>query len=117
MQTYLRAIVAVAVLTTMPLSARAEPTARDFLQKIDKGGDSARVYRMAMHAYGAGIEWAHSAMTMEGAKPMYCMPENLAISADQTISMVRQAIKATPEVADAPAGLAVWAAYLYTFPC
>ncbi|WP_293646083.1 Rap1a/Tai family immunity protein [Sphingopyxis sp. RIFCSPHIGHO2_12_FULL_65_19] len=112
-----RATMLAAALLVLPSSAHAEATGREFLQNIDKGGESAEVYKLALFAYSTGIGWAHSAMTNDGAAPAYCVPDTLSITADQVLSMVREAVKAQPELKELPAGLVVWAAYLYTFPC
>jgi hypothetical protein len=94
--------------------ARAEGTARQFLDYIDRGES---IFLQILNAYANGMNWSNTYLADSGQRKMYCLPQRLAITAEQNAEILRQHLQRMPEIGNFPAGLALLAAYRDTFPC
>ena len=96
------------------LPARAEADARTFLQRIDAGE---QIFLYVLDGYANGFGWANSELKERGQAPLFCPPEDLAITAEQTADILRRFVRERPQAGNAPAGLALLMALQNVFPC
>jgi hypothetical protein len=110
----LAASLAASCLILLPAPARAEPDARTFLEKIDKGE---KIYLTVLNGYGVGLGWANTYVAEQGQPKIFCPPDKLAITAEQNVEILRRFVAVDPSIATAPAGMAMLFAYRSEFPC
>lgn len=110
------AIVAVITgLVAAPSPARAENSAKWFLDQIDGGNTVALV---VLDGYANGMSWANTDLKLRGLPPLFCEPDRLAITAQQNADILRRYVDgAGAALAEDPAGLVLLYALKDTFPC
>lgn len=96
--------------------AFAEPSGAEFLRDIDAGGANGKSASLALYAMSIGVLWANTEIEGTGAAPLYCQPRRLALTQDQTISLIRKYVE-DHTAGHYPAGLVVMKALKYSFPC
>ena len=74
-------------------------------------------FMRVLSSYGVGMTWANDDVKVSGGKALFCIPNKLAITEEQTADILRRAIKENAYIGDLPAGLALLTAYKNTFPC
>lgn len=71
---------------------------------------------------GKGIFWANIVMKLQGRKPLFCLPKELALNQDNYISLLDQELKSPTDPqrhysSDTPIELVLVQALEHTFPC
>ncbi|WP_265529103.1 Rap1a/Tai family immunity protein [Sphingomicrobium marinum] len=95
----------------------AGTSAREFLDQHDAGGEEAGFNLLYLHGVSQGLSWANVAMEMDGKQPIYCPPENLTITVDQNVQILRDHTDNNPEIEDFPVALVFLLAVENVFPC
>jgi hypothetical protein len=109
------AMAVVALASMMSASAaRAEDSAQTFINAIDRGD---QVMLVAIHSFGIGFLWSNAYLEQSGRQKLFCAPRRLALTAEQSVSILKRYIEANPTRATTPAGLALLLAYQDAFPC
>lgn len=81
------------------------------------------IKKMVAEYYVFGIEegfgWANSSLVKRGATPLYCPPPKLAITADQTMTILEKFLTedADAYISGLPPGIVLLLALERTFPC
>lgn len=96
--------------------AFALPTAKDVLTKLASSSDE-DLWKIYINGIVDGLQWPNTAVNNRGDQRLFCQPEKLSLSVEQTIVMLKQYVAENPRNADAPIGLALLYAMRYTFPC
>lgn len=99
--------------------AFALPTAKDILDDLASSSDEdvSNIIKVHINGIVDGLQWANTAVNNRGDQRLWCQPEKLSLSVEQTIVMLKQYVAENPRNADAPIGLALLYAMRYTFPC
>ena len=99
--------------------AHAEASAETFIRMLDdKSDQTAAVFaRSQLHGYAIGLGWANQVVGDEIQRPLYCVPEALAITSEQNVDIFRRFVEQNPGIESSPAGLVLLYAYARTFPC
>jgi hypothetical protein len=64
-----------------------------------------------------GINWANSVLLYRDRPPLYCPPDNFALTGSQVIDMVREQATLNPKFWTVPYGFAILLALQSKFPC
>jgi hypothetical protein len=98
--------------------AHAEMTVRQYLQE-PQTGTKHEVNVLWLSGIELGMSWASTWYETHGYPRLYCPPEHLALTDDQTISILDDYLKSGAEglSPDATIGLALLFALKHTFPC
>jgi len=108
------AVILSLVCVSVPAPALAEADAKVFLREIDKGDE---LMLRLLDGYANGFLWANVFLAQDKAKPFFCAPGKLSITAQQNADILRKYIAGHPGDGDLPAGFALMLAYKATFPC
>lgn len=95
-------------------SAHAEASAEEFLRMIDSGNST---FKLVLNSYVNGMDWANTSLQLKTGKRLYCKPDRLPETEDQNVAILRQLVEKLPSAAKQPAGLAMFFALKYAFPC
>ena len=96
---------------------RAEPSARDLIEIIDKEDDVSALGEAILLGLESAYSWSNATLGNRGGKLLYCQPENLAITRSQLKDIFERFVEEHNELADEPAGLVLLLALEETFPC
>ena len=99
----------------LPNTSLAQPSVGDILEWLDDQGSdiAAKTYIAAIEH---GLSWANAHNADNGLPMLYCLPPNLGLTGDQTVSIfVRYA--EDNSVAEYPVGLVLMEALKEVFPC
>jgi len=91
--------------------ASAEGTANEVLSAPSR---ELKIYFTAM---GVAFSWSNGYIRAKGGTPMYCQPEELALSGQQYIEILRNHIQDNSQAGDLPVGFALLQALSSIFPC
>jgi len=108
------------VLTTNSALAADYVTVAEAMRRYDQATTDAdkRLYIVLFGSTLDGLEWANAYLTRRRKQePLYCTPNNLALTADQIIQIVRGAMDRFPKIATQPIGAGVLFSFQKTFPC
>ena len=72
---------------------------------------------MAILNVASGMAWANATLAGDGRKPIYCRPEELVLTPEQLVTMMRRLIKSIPLLRDYPFGYVTMKALQKNFPC
>jgi hypothetical protein len=111
----LLAAAAALMLTTQPV--HAEATAREFADMLRQGGQDADTARVFIHAVGNGLGWANTAMAKRGDQRLFCVPNKLGLTVDQSVDIFSRFLKENPKAGEYPGGMVMLIALETTFPC
>ena len=64
-----------------------------------------------------GLSWANAYLQHKGEAPLYCQPERLALTAEQSIDILRRYVNDHPAAGNEPFGLGLFDALQETFTC
>jgi len=65
-----------------------------------------------------GMSWANSALRMQRKEdPLYCVPDNLVLTGEQIVDILRRYLNEEPSAGERPYGLVMLVALQRTFPC
>lgn len=78
---------------------------------------SAPVVRSFVSGIQEGMTLMHAVNSRTSGKMMYCLPDNLAITADQTLSILERFLDQNPQFANDPVSVALLGALAGSFPC
>ncbi|WP_131858640.1 hypothetical protein [Bosea sp. BK604] len=95
-------------------SARAEMAAKLWLERYDAAGDGKPVYEIQIRSIENGISWVQASLKTEKT---ICPPGNLVLQDKQIVSILREASRRNPDIADAPLGAALFYSLRGVFPC
>jgi hypothetical protein len=109
-------LTAAMTLLTLSSAAHAEMSANEMLAKIDAGGDQATLVTLWLSGNANGISWVNVELK-DGKAAVYCPPGKLAITPEQDVDILRRFVRDHPKYGGAPAGLAMFEALKFTFPC
>jgi hypothetical protein len=109
------------ILTTAFLAAMAQPAmcgaVTDFLKLHDEPlGES----RAETEILGMQAGFAEANRYLSGTRkepPMFCQPENLSLTADQLVDMLRRDVDTQPELDEDDLASALLVVMQHTFPC
>ena len=120
MSKFMRALIlACAVVLVLPGDAAAEFSASEFLRKYDAStGDLKAIYLQYLNGNANGISWANTAVARNYPQAkIYCPPKKLALSATQTVGILRQFVAKSAKFRKAPVGAAMMFALKNRWPC
>jgi hypothetical protein len=106
--------------TTNSAMAADYVTVAEAMRRYDQAATDAdkKLYIVLFGSTLDGLEWANAYLTRRRKQePLYCMPKNLVLTADQIIQIVRQTMDRFPEIATQPIGAGVLFSFQKTFPC
>ena len=91
----------------------------DFYQSQINSKKQTEVLLMKNYVRGVldGTAWANADLVMSNKKPLYCQPENFALSTSNAIQIIDQKIKSTSPKKDLPIGMLLLLGLEETFPC
>lgn len=118
----MRNLAAILIAVTLPFASPAfaqdgRLSARDTLKKIDAGNAESLVYSVQLNSLADGFGWANGQLQASGQPQLFCQPENLATTADQVASILRDYLKQNATMGDYPVGAVLLNALRFTFPC
>ena len=95
-----------------------EMSAADLLSKYDGANAEGRECVQLVVGYTEnGLSWANAYLQHKGEAPLYCQPERLALTAEQSIDILRRYVNDHPAARDKPFGLGLFDALQETFTC
>jgi hypothetical protein len=98
--------------------AYAELTSDDILVVLEHGNKEQKVFANGfIQGTVNALDWANSYLGKQGERLIYCLPENLALTPDQEIRILKEGIKKRPGIGKHPAGFALLEALQVVFPC
>ena len=94
-------------------------TAGEWMTKYKKpaSAQEAAILLIYIRGISEGIEWMDAEMQAEYKVRLYCIPDNLALTLDQKINMLKVLLDVKPFMEKVQLGLAIKDAYVYAFPC
>jgi len=109
------------ILSAIFLLGMAQPATSgavtDFLKRHDEPLGQSRAETEIM-GLQAGFTEANAYLTgTRKETPMFCQPENLSLTADQLIDMLRRSVNEQPELDQSDLASALLAVLQRTFPC
>lgn len=107
-----RPTIAITLALAMGAPASAEWTVGQVLDA--KGSAEALVYVQGLID---GLGWAEVAMTASGGKRLYCVPENLPLTAEQAFVMLERSASLERSFSSMHAGHGMLKAMQTSFPC
>lgn len=120
----LRAIIAstaVCLLGSLLLSptiAMAEYSVQEALEAYDSANPNDRkAWEAILGNTQNGINWANSVLFYRKQEPLYCPPDNFALTGSQVIEMLRELTTSKQKIATVPYGFAVLLALQSRYPC
>lgn len=112
-----RAIIAAVLALCFHAPATAEMSGKEMIQKIDEKSERSQTLLYVLDGYSNGAGWANQFIKARGDAPLYCPPKKLALTPEQTASILREYLKKDKAAGESPAGLAMLLALMATFPC
>lgn len=103
---------ALAVLATS--SAVAEPTAKSFLDRIERGDTASRFFLMGA---GNGLQWSNVALDYQHKPLLFCLPPKVALAAEQELDILKRYVHERPNTGDMSVGMVLMDAMIDAFPC
>jgi len=99
---------------TTTLSAAMDLKAYKELQKSSK--DMVKIY---IYGVGEGYSWSNTILQDRGGKALFCVPKNMALNAENYISITNNRIASLggSAVAEMPIELILYSGLIETFPC
>ncbi len=120
MSKFMRALfLACTVVLVLPGDAAAEFNAGEFLKKYDAAtGSMKAIYLQYLNGNANGISWANTAVGRNHPQAkIYCPPKKLALSAKQTVGILRRFVAKSAKFRKAPVGAAMMFALKNKWPC
>jgi hypothetical protein len=112
---------AVAICCVFSQPSRAQQdlvNAAEFFDKYNSADANRRlIYAHELGLIFLGITVANSLLTVKKQPPLYCVPDYLAVTDDQLVTILANDIKSVPKNANASLGLALLFALVRVFPC
>jgi Rap1a immunity proteins len=112
------ALIAVAFAGPARAEGTAQVTAQELLNKYDHGTevtkDAAKIFIAGM---GLGFGAANADLFVRKTALLFCLRDKLPPTPDQGVSILREYVKANPDLATYPAVLVLLDAFKTTFPC
>lgn len=107
------------MVATMPSAANAEPSAKDLIELIERGGLYETTGKFVLQTYYDSYMWANVYVEMQTNKQghIYCPPPNMVMQTEQVQSILIRYLKDHPNEAEKPAGLVVMMSLQDTFNC
>jgi hypothetical protein len=105
-----------------PFSAQAQgddaSSTAHFL-KLYNGGDAAERTLLLLSIIGADSAFvtANAELKTSGREPLYCQPEHLSLTPEQTVDRVEKGVAENKELATVPVTVAMLETFKRTFPC
>jgi hypothetical protein len=98
--------------------ALAECNVNDALEAYDSANPNDRkTWELIFGNTQNGINWANSVLLYRKQQPIYCPPNNFALTAPQVIEMLRELAISKPKLAKVPYGFAILLALQSRYPC
>jgi hypothetical protein len=82
-----------------------------------KGTPAEKIHKVYISGAGAAFDWANVKMQVAGQKPLYCPPQELALNAENYISILDREISKYPASKQTPIELILIDGLIGTFPC
>ena len=99
--------------------ANAAVSAQELLHDYDNAADD--VGRLAVSTFvagiGEGLSWGNTELTRQKATLIFCTSDNLGLSPDRLIRILRVYVTGHPKQTTLPVGLAFVLALRENFPC
>jgi hypothetical protein len=113
-------IVAVGIIMAAPVAMAEGMTMRQFLRDVES--DTSGVLRDMFIFTGNGIDVVNGMMATTKRQPFYCKPENLKLTFEQSLGIVKDFVYSVPKIRDADVSVVEWRVfYVYAmvkaFPC
>jgi hypothetical protein len=101
-----------------PTIAMAEYNVNEALQAYDSANPNDRkTWELIFGNTQNGINWANSVLFYRKQQPLYCPPDNFALTGSQVIEMLRELATSKPRLATVPYGFAILLALQSRYPC
>ena len=94
-------------------------TAGEWMTKYKKpaSAQEAAILLIYIRGISEGIEWMDAEMAAEYKVRLFCIPDNLALTLDQKINILKVLLDVKPFMDKVQLGLAIKDAYVHAFPC
>ena len=94
-------------------------TAGEWMTKYKKpaSAQEAAILLICIRGISEGIEWMDAEMAAEYKVSLFCIPDNLALTLDQKINILKVLLDVKPFMDKTRLGLAIKYAYAHAFPC
>jgi hypothetical protein len=92
--------------------AYAEPTAADVLAALGGSHPDQLVKVIA-----EGFSWANASLSSDGKPPLFCTPQNLVLTPEQEIDILKRYVQDKPKFGGVEVGFALMEALKHAFPC
>jgi len=94
-------------------------TAGEWMTKYKKpaSAQEAAILLIYIRGISEGIEWMDAEMAAEYKVRLFCIPDNLALTLDQKINILKVLLDVKPFMDKTRLGLAIKYAYAHAFPC
>ncbi|MGH6878211.1 MAG: hypothetical protein ACREHV_12690 [Rhizomicrobium sp.] len=100
-----------------PNMAHAAETVTSFLQAVDEPLDHSVAVTRLSGIY-SGLSQANSYLADDRREaPIYCVPEQLALTEDQMVSLLRKSVQEDAQMGQMPVSAALLVVMKKTFPC
>jgi hypothetical protein len=93
---------------------RAEVDAAGFLYALNEHRSSARTYILGI---STGVTAANNAARSATGRPLFCLPQDMSITPEQQIDILKHYLLATPDDASLPVSQAVINSLVHGYPC
>src|SRR5215468_4082828 len=101
-----------------PTIAMAEYNVSAALQAYDSADSTNRkTWELIFGNTANGINWANTVLFFRKQEPLYCPPDDFALSGPQVIEMLRELATSKPKLATVPYGFAILLALQGKYPC
>jgi hypothetical protein len=101
-----------------PTIAMAEYNVNDALEAYDSANPNDRkTWELVFGNTQNGINWANSVLFYRKQQPLYCPPDNFALTGPQVVEMLRELATSKPKLATVPYGFAILLALQSRYPC
>jgi hypothetical protein len=96
----------------------AEYNVNEALQAYDSANPNDRkTWELIFGNTQNGINWANSVLFYRKQQPLYCPPDNFALTGSQVVEMLRELETSKPKLATVPYGFAILLALQSRYPC
>jgi len=101
-----------------PTIAMAEYNVSEALEAYDSANPNDRkTWELIFGNTQNGINWANSVLFYRKQEPLYCPPDDFALTGTQVIEMLRELATSKPKLATVPYGLAILLTLQSRYPC
>ena len=101
-----------------PTIAMAEYDVSAALQAYDSADSTNRkTWELIFGNTANGINWANTVLFFRKQEPLYCPPDDFALTGPQVIEMLRELATSKPILATVPYGFAILLALQGKYPC